>query len=75
MRIGLVAVDGGKKFPNLALGKLSAWHKAQGDSVEWADPMFGKYDRVYMSKIFIFTPPPIQKYMIVRLLKEELVIR
>lgn len=64
MRIGLVSVDG-RKFPNLALGKLSAWHKAQGDSVEWADPMFGEYDRVYMSKIFNFTPPFL-KYMIVR---------
>lgn len=55
MRIGLVAVDG-RKFPNLALAKLSAWHKAQGDSVEWAAPMFGEYDRVYKSKIFSFTP-------------------
>lgn len=54
-RIGLIDVDGGK-FPNLALGKLSAYHKAQGDSVEWAVPMFGEYDRVYASKIFTFTP-------------------
>lgn len=54
MRIGLVDVDG-KNFPNLALMKLSAWHKALGDSVEFADPMFGKYDRVYMSKVFTFT--------------------
>jgi hypothetical protein len=23
--------------------------------VEWADPMFGEYDRVYMSKVFTFT--------------------
>ena len=54
MRIGLVDVDG-KNFPNLALMKLSAWHKSHGDSVEFADPMFGKYDRVYMSKVFTFT--------------------
>lgn len=54
-RIGLIDVDGGK-FPNLALGKLSAYHKAQGDFVEWAMPMFGEYDRVYASKIFTFTP-------------------
>ena len=73
MRIGLVAVDG-HKFPNLALGKLSAWHKTQGDGVEWADAMFGEYDRVYISKIFNFTPP-IQKYMIVKLLKAELAIQ
>lgn len=56
MRIGLVSVDGHGGFPNIALMKLSAWHKAKGDSVEWADPMFGHYDRVYMSKIFTFTP-------------------
>ncbi len=55
MRIGLVDVDG-HHFPNLALMKLSAWHKAHGDSVEFADPMFGRYDRVYMSKVFTFTP-------------------
>ena len=55
MRIGLVDVDG-HRFPNLALMRLSAWHKAQGDVVEWADPMFGAYDRVYKSKIFTFTP-------------------
>ena len=36
--------------------KLSAWHKAQGDSVEFADPMFGRYDKVYMSKVFTFSP-------------------
>ncbi len=39
MRIGLVDVDG-HGFPNLALMKLSAWHKAQGDRVEFADTMF-----------------------------------
>jgi len=55
MRIGLVDVDW-HRFPNLALMKLSAWHKAQGDCVEFADPMFGRYDRVYMSKVFTFTP-------------------
>ena len=36
--------------------KLSAWHKSEGDSVEFADAMFGSYDRVYMSKVFTFTP-------------------
>lgn len=37
--------------------KLSAWHKAQGDTVEWYSPMFsGHMDRVYMSKVFSFTP-------------------
>ena len=45
MRIGLVAVDGHSNFPNLALMKLAAWHKEQGDTVEWAIPMFGEYTR------------------------------
>lgn len=54
-KIGLVDVDG-HNFPNFALMKISAYHKALGDSVEWADPMTGQYDRVYMSKIFTFTP-------------------
>ena len=50
MKIGLIDVDG-HNFPNLALMKLSAWHKAQGDTVEWWWG-FGEYDRVYMSKVF-----------------------
>ena len=55
MRIGLIDVDG-HNFPNLPLMKLSAWHKAQGDHVEWYQPMFsGHMDKVYMSKIFSFT--------------------
>lgn len=33
MKIGLIDVDGGK-FPNLALMKISAYHKAKGDNVE-----------------------------------------
>lgn len=56
MKIGLIDVDG-HNYPNLPLMKLSAWHKAQGDSVEWYSPMFsGHCDRVYMSKVFSFTP-------------------
>ena len=57
MRIGLIDVDG-HNFPNLPLMKLSAWHKSQGDSVEWYEPFKGliqKYDKVYMSKVFSFT--------------------
>lgn len=42
-------------FPNYALMKLSAYHKAQGDSVEWWIPL-KKYDKVYSSKIFTFSP-------------------
>lgn len=44
-----------KVFPNYALMKISAWHKAQGDTVEWWNPL-KKYDRVYSSKVFDFTP-------------------
>lgn len=42
-------------FPNLALMKLSAWRKQQGDEVEW---YYGlrHYDRVYISKVFSTTP-------------------
>ena len=55
-RIGLIDVDS-HHYPNLALMRLSAWHKAHGDSVEWADALFGGgYDRIYKSKIFTFTP-------------------
>lgn len=58
MNIGLIDVDG-HNFPNLPLMKLSAWHKQQGDSVEWYNPLTAwkdMPDRVYMSKVFSFTP-------------------
>ncbi len=58
MRIGLIDVDG-HNYPNLPLMKISAWHKRQGDNVEWYDPWIGlmdEYDKVYMSKVFSFTP-------------------
>lgn len=56
MRIGLIDVDG-HHFPNIPLMKLSAWHKKNGDFVEWYDPLFsGHMDKVYMSKVFSFTP-------------------
>ena len=45
----------GKIFPNYELMKISAWHKAQGDNVEWWNPL-KNYDVVYSSKIFDFTP-------------------
>lgn len=44
-----------KTFPNYALMKISAYHKSIGDTVEWWNPL-EKYDRVYSSKIFDFTP-------------------
>lgn len=54
MKIGLIDVDAfnrAPKYPNLALMKISAWHKARGDDVEWWWG-FSHYDRVYMSKVF-----------------------
>lgn len=53
MKIGLHDSDN-TGFPNLALMKLSAWHKAQGDTVDWWTPLL-TYDRVYSSKVFTFT--------------------
>ena len=44
-----------KNFPNYALMKISAWHTGQGDKVEWWNPL-KRYDKVYSSKIFDFTP-------------------
>lgn len=60
MNIGLIDVDrlnnrkGKKIYPNLAMMKISAYHKSQGDLVEWYDG-FSHYDIVYMSKVFNFT--------------------
>lgn len=52
MRIGLIDVDG-HKYPNLALMKISAWHKAQGDDVSMVNlPTLEHYDKVYVSKVF-----------------------
>lgn len=53
MKIGLIDVDG-SRFPNLALMKISAWHKAVGDTVEWYTP-FEHYNVVYVAKVFSFT--------------------
>lgn len=54
MRIAIHSVDG-HNYPNLALMRISAWHKARGDTVEWFMPLV-RYDRVYASKVFTFTP-------------------
>lgn len=51
MKIGLIDVDG-HNFPNLALMKLSTWHKSKGDTVEWYSVFEEHYDVVYMSKVF-----------------------
>ena len=50
MNIGLIDVDS-HNFPNLCLMKISAHHKAKGDSVEWWNGLL-HYDRVYQAKVF-----------------------
>lgn len=59
MQIGLIDVDG-HNFPNLPLMKISAWHKKEGATVEWYNPLIHRagtpFDKVYLSKVFSFTP-------------------
>lgn len=60
MNIGLIDIDS-HHFPSIPLMKLSAWHKQNGDTVEWYNGSIHSwpcqpFDRVYMSKIFSFTP-------------------
>ena len=52
--ISLIDHDG--LYPNIALMKLSAYHKARGDRVQLNMPLFPA-DRVYISKTFTFSPP------------------
>ena len=69
MRIGLVDIDsharvkkwGATVYPNLALCKIAAYHRAQGDEVEWAIPLC-HYDVIYKSKIFNFSPDDLTAY-------------
>jgi len=56
--VRLTHIDG--KLPNLALMKLSHWHKARGDEVHFSrkvrrDMLEPRYDRVYGSTIFGFS--------------------
>jgi len=52
-KIGLIDVDN-NSFPNLALMKISSYHKAIGDTVEFV--AIGNYDITYISKVFTYTP-------------------
>lgn len=67
MKIGLVDVDG-HRFPNLALMKISSWHKGAGDKVEWAGSL-EHYDKVYMAKVFTFTNDDLQAYQTEKFIK------
>lgn len=52
--IALYDVD--SKIPNLALMKISAYHKAMGDEVVSYDPLWkSTYDKIYASTIFKFS--------------------
>ncbi len=55
MKIGLIDID--SKIPNLALMKLSTFHKNKGDDVEWwkGNLFHSQYDKVYASKVFDFS--------------------
>jgi len=60
MKVGLIDID--SKIPNLALMKLSAYHKQSGHQVELTSPLFANqngYDLIIASKIFDYTPMPI----------------
>ncbi len=56
MKIGLHDPDE-TKYPNLALMKISAWHKAKGDEVSFYTPL-EDYDKVYSSQVFTWTIDP-----------------
>ena len=54
MKIGLIDTE--PKIFNTALMQISHYHKAQGDSVEWAAPLdYDRYDKLYCSSLFDFT--------------------
>lgn len=58
IKIRLIDVDG-HNFPNIPLMKISAYHKKNGDDVGWYNPLIdwqAPPDKVFMSKIFTFTP-------------------
>ena len=57
MKIGLFDVDSKiATLPNLAIMKLSSWHKLQGHEVENYMPLFHQtYNKIYASKVFNFS--------------------
>lgn len=62
-KIGLIdadLLDGGTRFPNLALMKISAWHRARGHTTRLLTSYehLGDYKEVYISKVFSRTNVP-----------------
>ncbi len=57
MRIAIYDVD--SRIPNLALMKLTRFHRERGDIVEPFFPlMVSSYDRILASKVFTFSDAP-----------------
>ena len=48
MNIGLIAVD--SEHPNLALMKISAWHKSQNDSVKCKEYFYEAENKAILGK-------------------------
>jgi hypothetical protein len=66
LNIGIVDVDD-TKFPNIALMKISAWHKAKGDNVSLATlddirmgNLFTSYDKFYVACVFDWNLPKLE---------------
>ena len=56
-RIGLIDLDYNGRFPNIALMKISAYHKSVGNLVEWYNGFMEEpYDIVFIAKVFSWTP-------------------
>ena len=67
MKIRLTQIDG--KLPNLALMKLSHWHKSNGDDVYLTrsverELFQDEFDVVYGSAIFSFSQPMIERFVL-----------
>jgi hypothetical protein len=64
-RIRITHIDG--RLPNLALMRLSAWHRSQGDEVRFSRLVAREldepdYDRVYASAIFTKSVPELERF-------------
>lgn len=70
MRVRITQIDG--KLPNLALMRLSAWHRDQGDDVQWRHEIVpdcfenAGYDVVYASAMFGDDPDTQEKVRLFR---------
>lgn len=59
MRVLLIDADG--KLPNLALMKISSWHKGQGDEVFLNS--CGRADKVYISTLFTWNKTKVERLL------------